>query len=283
MGFTDQQIERYSRHMLLPEVGGKGQKKITAAKVFCVGAGGLGSPSTLYLASAGVGTLGIVDADTVDLSNLQRQILHNTKTVGRPKVESARDTLTALNPDVDIRIYRDRLTSENILEILRDYDIVLDGSDNFPTRFLVNDACFFLKKTLISGSIHRFEGQLTTLKPHASPSHNGESGRPYPCYRCIYPEPPPPGMVPSCQEAGVLGVLAGTVGVLQAAEALKEILGIGETLAGRLLVYDALEMSFRDVKVRKDPKCPLCGPEPKITRLLDYEVSCTLQNPQKQS
>jgi adenylyltransferase/sulfurtransferase len=279
MGFTEQQIERYSRHMLLPGVGGKGQRKIAEAKVFCIGAGGLGSPSTLYLAAAGVGTLGIVDADDVDLSNLQRQILHSTKTLGRPKVESARETLTAINPDIQVNVYRERVTSENILEMIKGYDIVLDGSDNFPTRFLVNDACFFLKKTLISGSIHRFEGQLTTLKPHVirPPFGDGVPARGYPCYRCIYPEPPPAGMVPSCQEAGVLGVLAGTIGVLQAAEALKEILGIGETLAGRLLVYDALEMSFRDVKVRRDPKCLLCGPDPKITKLLDYEISCTLQ------
>ncbi|HET6370193.1 MAG TPA: molybdopterin-synthase adenylyltransferase MoeB [Nitrospiria bacterium] len=281
MSFTDQQIERYSRHMLLPEVGGKGQRKISEAKVFCIGAGGLGSPSTLYLAAAGVGTLGIVDADVVDLSNLQRQILHSTKTLGRPKVESAYETLTAINPEVDVRVYRERISSENILDIIRDYDIILDGSDNFPTRFLVNDACFFLKKTLISGSIHRFEGQLTTLKPHVSPppSNDGKPVKGYPCYRCIYPEPPPAGMVPSCQEAGVLGVLAGTIGVLQAAETLKEILGIGETLAGRLLVYEALEMTFRDVRVRRDPKCQLCGPNPTITKLLDYEISCTLQNP----
>jgi|SRR5579863_847010 len=280
MGFTDQQIERYSRHMLLPEVGGKGQKKIAAARVFCIGAGGLGSPSTLYLAAAGVGTLGIVDADCVDLSNLQRQILHNTKTIGRSKVESASETLRAVNPEIDLRTYQQRLNSENILEVLKDYDVILDGSDNFPTRFLVNDACFFLKKTLVSGSIHRFEGQLTTLKPHqSSPAKDSKNQGGYPCYRCLYPEPPPPGLIPSCQEAGVLGVLAGTIGVLQAAEALKEILEIGETLAGRLLVYDALEMSFRDVRVRKDPACPLCGPHPTITKLLDYEISCTLQAP----
>jgi len=280
MEFTDHQIERYSRHMLLPQVGGKGQKKILSARVFCIGAGGLGSPSTLYLAAAGVGTIGIVDADVVDLSNLQRQILHSTKTLGRPKVESAAETLTAINPDVDVRVYRDRIASENVMEIIRDYDIILDGSDNFPTRFLVNDACFFAKKTLISGSIHRFEGQLTTLKPHAiPPAQDGKGASGYPCYRCLYPEPPPPGLVPSCQEAGVLGVLAGTIGVLQATEALKEILAIGETLAGRLLVYDALEMSFHNVKVRKDPRCPLCGPNPTITKLLDYEISCTLQAP----
>lgn len=283
MGFTEEQIERYSRHMLLPEVGGKGQSKIAAAKIFCIGAGGLGSPSTLYLAAAGVGTIGIVDADVVDISNLQRQILHSTKTIGMPKVESAYDTLTAINPEVNVRVYRERISSENILEMIKDYDIILDGSDNFPTRFLVNDACFFLKKTLVSGSIHRFEGQLTTLKPHLLPPplNDGKQAKGYPCYRCLYPEPPPAGMVPSCQEAGVLGVLAGTIGVMQAAEALKEVLGIGDTLAGRLLVYDALEMSFRTVKVRKDPRCPLCGPDPKITKLLDYEISCTLQTPQQ--
>lgn len=266
MKFTEAQIERYSRHMLLSEVGGKGQQKILASKVFVVGAGGLGSPCALYLAAAGVGTIGIVDADRVDLTNLQRQILHSTKDIDRPKVESAKETVGALNPDVKVETYAAKLDSSNVLEILSGYDIIIDGSDNFPTRFLVNDAAFFLKKTLISGAIFRFEGQLTTLKPHQG----------YPCYRCLYPEPPPPGMVPSCQEAGVLGVLAGTIGVMQAGEAIKEILGIGETLAGRLLIYDALEMRFRDVKVKKDPNCPLCGKSPKITKLLDYEQSCTI-------
>ena len=267
MSLTDRQIERYSRHLILPEIGGKGQEKLFNAKVFCIGAGGLGSPIALYLAAAGVGTIGIIDDDTVDLSNLQRQILHSTKTVDVLKVDSARATLTALNPDIKINTYKGRISSENIMELIKDYDIVLDGSDNFPTRFLVNDACFFMKKTLISGSIFRFEGQLTTLKPHGTLN---------PCYRCLYPEPPPAGMIPSCQEAGVLGVLAGTIGVLQATEAIKEILCIGESLAKRLLIYDALDMDFREVKTKKDPKCILCGPNPRLTKLIDYEQSCTI-------
>jgi adenylyltransferase/sulfurtransferase len=267
MTMTDQQVERYSRNIILQEIGGKGQEKLLNAKVFCIGAGGLGSPVALYLAAAGVGTIGIIDDDTVDLSNLQRQILHSTKTVDVHKVDSAKATLSALNPDITIIPIKGRISSENILELIKDYDIVLDGSDNFPTRFLVNDACFLLKKTLISGSIFRFEGQLTTLKPHVGDN---------PCYRCLYPEPPPAGMIPSCQEAGVLGVLAGTIGVLQATEAIKEIIGIGESLAKRLLIYDALDMDFREVKTKKDPKCILCGPNPKITKLIDYEQSCTL-------
>ncbi|MFQ5543596.1 MAG: molybdopterin-synthase adenylyltransferase MoeB [Nitrospiria bacterium] len=272
MSLTDTQLERYSRQLLLEGVGGKGQKKIANAKVFLIGAGGLGSPSALYLASAGVGTLGIIDDDLVDLSNLQRQVLHSTKTLKTPKVESAQQTISNMNPDVKVIPYSQKLTSENIVNILKEYDLILDGSDNFATRFLVNDAAYFLKKPLISGSIFRFEGQLTTLNPHMPDD-------PKPCYRCLYPEPPPTGLVPSCQEAGVLGVLAGTIGVLQAAEALKEILGIGESLAGKLLIYDALEMSFRKVKVPKNPNCPLCGPDPTITELLDYEISCTLPSP----
>ncbi len=267
MELTDTQIERYSRHIILPEVGGKGQKKLSRAKILIIGAGGLGSPAALYLAAAGVGTLGLVDGDVVDLSNLQRQILHTTATVGVPKVESGRQMLAALNPEVTIKTYQENIAADNILRFLPDYDIVLDGSDNFTTRFLVNDACFFAKKTLISGSIFRFEGQLTTIKPHEG----------YPCYRCLYPEPPPAGLVPNCQEAGVLGVLAGTIGVLQAAEAIKEILGIGETLADRLLIYDALEMKFRKVTRPKDPACPLCGPHPIITDLSgNYSVSCSI-------
>ncbi|MFQ5455284.1 MAG: molybdopterin-synthase adenylyltransferase MoeB [Nitrospirota bacterium] len=264
--FTEEQLERYSRHIILPEVGGKGQKKINEAKVFCIGAGGLGSPSALYLAAAGVGTLGIIDADNVDMSNLQRQILHFTKDIDSPKVESAKEKLENLNPDTEVVTYREKLSSANVMEIIKDYDIVIDGSDNFPTRFLINDACFFSKKTLISGSIFRFEGQLTTIK-----ASDG-----YPCYRCLYPEPPPPGLVPSCQEAGVLGVLAGTIGVLQATEALKEILGIGNPLYGKLLIYDAMDLRFREVKVKKDHECPLCGSNPKIKELLDYEISCTI-------
>ncbi len=264
--FTEEQIQRYSRQIILPEVGGKGQKKISGAKVFLIGAGGLGSPSALYLAAAGVGRIGIIDSDHVDLSNLQRQVLHSTATLNRAKVESARETLSRINPDIRIDTFNEKLTSENIMGLINDYDIILDGSDNFPTRFLVNDACYFQKKILISGSIFRFEGQLTTLKGHLD----------QPCYRCLYPEPPPPGLVPSCQEAGVLGVLAGTIGVLQAAEALKEIIGIGSSLAGRLLLYDALQMRFREVKVRKDKNCPLCGENPTITKLLEYQEYCSI-------
>lgn len=275
MDFTEEQLERYSRQIILPEVGGKGQRKIAAARVFLIGAGGLGSPAALYLAAAGVGTIGIIDNDEVDLSNLQRQILHSTVTLQHQKVASAQATLTKMNPDIKVVPYAEKLSSGNIRDLIKDYDIILDGSDNFATRFLVNDAAYFQKKTLISGSIFRFEGQLTTLKPHDS------NGVPLPCYRCLYPEPPPAGLVPSCQEAGVLGVLAGTIGVMQASEALKEILEVGTSLAGRLLIYDALEMSFRNVRVPKDPSCPLCGPNPKITQLLDYEISCTLPSPAK--
>ena len=270
MTFTEEQLQRYSRQILLPEVGGKGQRKLAAARVFLVGAGGLGSPAALYLAAAGVGTIGIIDNDTVDLSNLQRQILHDTPRVGQSKALSAAETIRHLNPDVRVVPHVAALTADNAAELIADYDIVLDGSDNFSTRFLVNDAAFFQKKTLISGSIFRFEGQVATLKPH-DPSQTK------PCYRCLYAEPPPSGMVPSCQEAGVLGVLAGTIGVLQAAEALKEILGIGETLAGRLLVYDALDMTMRTMKVPKNPACALCGDHPTITDLrLSAEPVCAL-------
>lgn len=267
MDFTDSQIQRYSRHIILSDVGGKGQKKLSQAKVLVIGAGGLGSPAALYLAAAGIGTIGLVDGDVVDLSNLQRQILHNTATIGVPKVESGRRTLSALNPDITVKTYQEHVTADNIMRLLPDYDLILDGSDNFSTRFMINDACFFGKKTLVSGSIFRFEGQLTTIKPHQG----------YPCYRCLYPEPPPAGMVPSCQEAGVLGVLAGTIGVLQASEAVKEILGIGDTLADKLLIYDALDMKFRKVSRPKDPACRLCGPKPTITNLQqDYAVSCAI-------
>jgi len=267
MELTDSQIERYSRHIILADVGGKGQKKLLRARVLVIGAGGLGSPAAMYLAAAGVGTIGLVDADVVDLSNLQRQILHSTQSLGVLKVESGRRTLEALNPEITIKTHPENVTAENIMSLLPDYDVILDGSDNFTTRFLVNDACFFAKKTLISGSIFRFEGQLTTIKPHEG----------YPCYRCLYPEPPPAGLVPNCQEAGVLGVLAGTIGVLQAAEAIKEILDVGETLADRLLIYDALEMKFRKVSRPKDPACPLCGPHAKIKDLSgDYTVTCAI-------
>ncbi len=268
MSFTEEQLQRYSRQILLPGVGGVGQRKIAAARIFLVGAGGLGSPAALYLAASGVGTLGIIDNDRVDLSNLQRQILHTTQTIHHPKVDSALGTLAKMNPDVKIITHFGKLSSGNIIDLIKEYDLILDGSDNFPTRFLVNDAAFFLKKTVISGSIFRFEGQLTTLKSYGPD--------PKPCYRCLYPEPPPAGMVPSCQEAGILGILAGTIGVLQAVEALKEILGIGTSLAGRLLIYDALDMKFHNVRIPKDPNCPLCGENPKITQLRDNDISCAL-------
>ncbi|UCH92002.1 MAG: molybdopterin-synthase adenylyltransferase MoeB [Nitrospirota bacterium] len=267
MQFTDSQISRYSRQMILNEVGGKGQKKLQDARVLVIGAGGLGSPAALYLVAAGIGTLGLTDGDVVDLSNLQRQILHTTDRIGVSKVESGGKLLSALNPETTLELYPEHVSKENIMPLLEQYDIILDGSDNFSTRFLINDACFFAKKTLISGSIFRFEGQLATIKPHEG----------FPCYRCLYPEPPPAGLVPNCQEAGVLGVLAGTIGVLQANEAIKEILGLGETLADRLLLYDALDMTFRKVGRPKAPDCPLCGPHPSIIELgEDYEVSCSL-------
>ncbi|MGB0909468.1 MAG: molybdopterin-synthase adenylyltransferase MoeB [Nitrospirales bacterium] len=266
MEFTDEQVQRYSRQIILSDVGGKGQHKIRQAKILVIGAGGLGSPAALYLAAAGVGTLGLADGDVVDLSNLQRQILHTTERVGVSKVESGKAMLSNLNPDVQLNLYTEHVNASSIFSLIEQYDIVLDGSDNFSTRFLVNDACFFGKKTLISGSIFRFEGQLATIKPHEG----------FPCYRCLYPEPPPAGLVPNCQEAGVLGVLAGTIGVLQANEAIKEILGIGETLANRLLLYDALDMTFRNVKRPKSPDCPLCGPTPSITTLEEHVVSCSI-------
>lgn len=267
MNFTEEQIERYSRHIILPEVGGKGQAKLLNAKVFVLGAGGLGSPLLLYLAAAGVGTIGIADGDCVDLSNLQRQIIHDTNRIGTHKAVSAKKSIEALNPDVKVIIYKERLIAENIREIIRGYDIVMDGSDNFPTRYLMNDAAFFEKKTLISGSMFRFDGQITIFKPHAG----------YPCYRCLYPEPPPKGLVPSCQEAGVLGALAGVVGVIQAVEAIKEILGIGNTLAGHLLIFDALGMNFRKVKVRRDPECALCSANATIKELITYEEACEIR------
>ncbi|GJL61228.1 MAG: thiazole biosynthesis adenylyltransferase ThiF [Nitrospirales bacterium] len=266
MEFTDEQVQRYSRQIILNDVGGKGQQKIRNAKVLVIGAGGLGSPAALYLVAAGIGTLGLADGDVVDLSNLQRQILHTTDRVGTLKVESGKAMLSALNPDVQLSLYTEHVNAATISKLVQDYDIVLDGSDNFSTRFLVNDACYFEKKTLISGSIFRFEGQLATIKPHEG----------HPCYRCLYPEPPPAGLVPNCQEAGVLGVLAGTIGVLQANEAIKEILGLGESLATRLLLYDALDMTFRNVKRPKAPDCPLCGPNPSITTLQEYDVSCSI-------
>lgn len=268
MDFTEEQIERYSRHIILPEVGGKGQAKLLKSKVFVLGAGGLGSPSLLYLAAAGIGTIGIADGDCVDLSNLQRQIIHNSERVGKPKVLSAKESIEALNPDVKVVPFHGRLTVENIREVIRDYDVVLDGSDNFPTRFLMNDAAFFESKPLVSGSMFRFDGQVSVFKPHKG----------YPCYRCLYPEPPPKGLVPSCQEAGVLGALAGVIGVLQAVEAVKEVLGIGDTLAGHLMIFDALKMTFRKVRVRKDPECALCGENASIKELKAYvEEACEIR------
>ncbi|HEY4706474.1 MAG TPA: molybdopterin-synthase adenylyltransferase MoeB [Thermodesulfobacteriota bacterium] len=265
MDFTEEQIERYSRHIILPEVGGRGQAKLLKSKVFVLGAGGLGSPALLYLAAAGVGTIGMADGDCVDLSNLQRQIIHNNERIGRPKVHSAAESINKLNPDVKVEPFHGRLTVDNIREIIRGYDVVLDGSDNFPTRFLMNDAAFFERKPLVSGSMFRFDGQVSVFNPHAG----------FPCYRCLYPEPPPKGLVPSCQEAGVLGALAGVIGVLQAVETVKLLLGIGEALQGHLMIFDALKMTFRKVKVMKDPECALCGPNATITELKQYEeISC---------
>ena len=262
---TKDQEERYSRHVLLPEVGTAGQIKLLRAKVLCIGAGGLGSPSSLYLAAAGVGTLGIIDDDVVDSSNLQRQILHSTERVGMPKVDSAEKTIVGLNPDVKVRKYRERLTSDNVLDIIRDYDVIIDGADNFQTRYLLNDASLKLGKPVVHSSIFRFEGQLTVFSAEGSP-----------CYRCLYPEPPPPEEAPSCQEAGVLGVLPGIMGVLQATEAVKLILGVGTTLAGRLLVYDALKTKFRELKLRHDPKCATCGKgvDRSKIELIDYAQFC---------
>lgn len=267
MQFTEEQIRRYSRHIILPEVGGVGQGKLLNAKVLIIGAGGLGSPAAFYLAAAGVGTLGIVDFDQVELSNLQRQILHRTSDVGRPKVESSKETMKALNPDVKIKTYKTKINTENIMSIIEDYPIIIDGCDNFVTRYLVNDACVLTKKINVYGSVFRFEGQTTVFDSQTGP-----------CYRCLYPEPPPAGFVPSCQEAGVLGVLPGIIGMIQAIEALKLILGIGDSLKGRLLIHDALSMEFREVSIKKDPHCPVCGKNPIITELIDYEESCGWQS-----
>ena len=262
---TPEQLKRYSRHIMLPEVGELGQGKLLDAKVLCIGAGGLGSPSSLYLAAAGVGTIGLVDDDLVDESNLQRQVLHNIERLGMPKVESARKTLQALNPDVQVIGHQTRMTSENVLDLLAGYDVVVDGADNFPTRYLLNDAALKLGKPVIHASIFRFEGQVTTFLPDDGP-----------CYRCLYPDPPPPGMAPSCQEAGVLGVLPGLVGTVQATEAIKLILGVGETLSGRLLVFDALKTKFRTLKLRKDPECRVCSKPRETIELIDYEEFCSI-------
>jgi adenylyltransferase/sulfurtransferase len=264
--FTDEQIDRYSRHIILPEVGGKGQKKLLESKVFLVGAGGLGSPAAFYLAAAGIGKIGISDNDDVDFSNLQRQILHSTKDVGHPKVQSAKETLEALNPDIEVVPYTERLNSENIIDIIKDYDVILDGSDNFPTRYLVNDACVMLGKPLSHGSIFRFDGQATTILPGQGP-----------CYRCLYESPPPPDLVPSCQEAGVLGIIAGIIGVIQATEVIKLRLEKGELLNGKLLLYDSLNMDFKKLKIQRNPACPMCGENPTIKELIDYEEFCQVK------
>jgi molybdopterin/thiamine biosynthesis adenylyltransferase/rhodanese-related sulfurtransferase len=258
-----EQAQRYSRHLLIPEIGEHGQLTLLRSKVLLIGAGGLGSPAALYLAAAGVGTLGIVDSDVVDATNLQRQILHNTARLGRSKVESARETITALNPDVTVKGYEERLTAANIDRIIAGYDVIVDGSDNFPTRYLVNDASVKHRIPVVHGSIYRFEGQVTVFKPFDGP-----------CYRCLFHQPPPPELAPSCAEAGVLGVLPGIIGSIQANEAIKLLLGIGEPLVGRYLLFDALEESFREVKLRRDPECPVCGEHPTITEYIDYEGFC---------
>ena len=259
----DEQL-RYSRHLLMPEVGAEGQRRLNAARVLCIGAGGLGSPAALYLAAAGVGKIGIVDLDDVDLSNLQRQILHGTKDVGRKKVESARDRLREMNPHIDIELHECRFSSNNALDLVSGYDVVVDGSDNFPTRYLSNDVCVWAQKPNIYGSVFRFDGQATVFAPHLGG----------PCYRCLFPEPPAPGTVPNCAEAGVLGVLPGIVGMIQAIETIKLLLGLGETLVGRLLHFDALKMKFREFNVRRDPQCGVCGAQPTITEPIDYEQFC---------
>jgi adenylyltransferase/sulfurtransferase len=267
---TNEEISRYSRHLILPEVGLSGQMKLKRAKVLLIGAGGLGSPLGLYLAAAGVGKIGFVDFDIVDFTNLQRQILHSTEDVGRPKLDSAKETLQGINPGVEVATYATRLSSDNAFDIIREYDMVIDGTDNFPTRYLVNDACVLLDKPNVYGSIFRFEGQASVF--HAAKG---------PCYRCLYPEPPPPGLVPSCAEAGVLGVLPGIIGTIQATEAVKLIIGQGSSLIGRLILFDALGMTFKEMKLRKDPDCPLCGKNPTITGLIDYEAFCGIPQQDK--
>ena len=261
---TPDQVKRYSRHIIMGDVGSAGQRKLIQSKALIIGAGGLGSPSAVYLALAGVGTIGIVDFDVVELSNLQRQILHHTGDVGRSKLDSARDNIKSYNPDVNVVLHDVRLESDNAMDIISQYDLVINGADNFATRYLVNDACYLLNKTLVDGSILIFDGQATVFLP-------GEG-----CYRCLFPEPPPPGMVPNCAEAGVLGALTGLVGSIQATEALKQFIGIGERLTSRLLLIDALSMTFREVKLKRNPSCPLCGDNPTVTELIDYEVFCGL-------
>lgn len=265
MTLSNEEILRYSRHLILPEVGKAGQERLKAAKVMLIGSGGLGSPNALYLAAAGIGTIGIIDFDVVDHTNLQRQLLFGSDAVGMPKVEGAKKRIQEINPNVVVNTYNAKLSSENVMDIFKDYDLIIDGTDNFPTRYLVNDACVFLNKTNIYGSIFRFEGQATVFKPKEGP-----------CYRCLYPEPPPPGEVPSCAEGGVLGILPGLVGMIQASEAVKYFLGKGESLVGRLLQISVMDMSFREVKIRRDPSCPVCGDTPTITKLIDYEQFCGL-------
>jgi molybdopterin/thiamine biosynthesis adenylyltransferase/rhodanese-related sulfurtransferase len=263
---SQEEIRRYSRHLIMPEVGIDGQRRLKASSVLCIGAGGLGSPAAMYLAAAGVGRIGIVDFDVVDFSNLQRQLLHGTPDVGRSKLASAKDRLKALNPHVEVDTYETSLSSDNALKLFEPYDVILDGTDNFPTRYLVNDACVISGKPNAYGSIFRFEGQASVFATKGGP-----------CYRCLYPEPPPPGLVPSCAEVGVLGVLPGIIGVIQATETIKLMLGIGEPLIGRFLIYDALKMRFRELKLRRDPQCPVCGDNPTVTELIDYEQFCGMR------
>ena len=260
---TVDEVKRYSRHLIIPDVGMTGQKRLKNAKVLCVGAGGLGSPALLYLAAAGVGTLGVIDFDVVDESNLQRQIIHGQSDVGRPKALSARDSIKEVNPYVDVVVHQEALTNDNVMEIFSGYDLIVDGTDNFATRYMVNDACVLLGKPYVWGSIYRFDGQASVFWAEYGP-----------CYRCLYPEPPPPGMVPSCAEGGVLGVLCASIGSIQVNEAIKLLIGIGEPLVGRLMVYDALEMSYRSLNIKKDPECPICGKNPTITELIDYDAFC---------
>ena len=270
VSLSNDEVLRYSRHLIMPEVGMEGQLKLKAAKVLCIGAGGLGSPLALYLAAAGVGTLGVVDFDVVDYTNLQRQVIHTTADVGRKKLESAAEKVKAINPFIQLRPFETRLTSENALDLFRDFDIIVDGTDNFPTRYLVNDACVLTGKPNVYGSIFRFEGQVSVFATQDGP-----------CYRCLYPEPPPPGLVPSCAEGGVLGILPGLVGIMQATEAIKLILGKGEPLIGRLLLVDALGMRFRELKLRKNPECPACGKHPTVTKLIDYNEFCGIRGEEK--
>jgi molybdopterin/thiamine biosynthesis adenylyltransferase/rhodanese-related sulfurtransferase len=263
---TNEEVQRYSRHLIMPEVGMEGQLKLKASRVLCVGTGGLGSPLAMYLAATGVGTLGLVDFDVVDASNLHRQVIHHTKDIGRAKLESAEEKVQGINPNVSVRKFETKLTSANALDILKQFDVIVDGTDNFPTRYLINDACVLSGKPNVYGSIFRFEGQASVFATKDGP-----------CYRCVYPEPPPPGMVPSCAEGGVLGILPGLVGLIQATETIKLILGAGEPLIGRLLLVDALAMRFREMKLRKNPECPVCGKNPTITQLIDYEEFCRLR------